>query len=152
MRDALAHFIVAIKFYFFFSYIFYETLYIGLGGSLIAMRDPPVGFIWELNKTHRYNVIFFLLSLEYYRMFYNLLFFYFFSVFWILLKFRYIYFMKSKERAGEWIFFLCNFSSIPLVFWLRWLSHLLFVWGCRGKRSASRVLFRGTAAEALDRL
>ena len=46
MRDALAPiFIVAIKFYFFFSYIFYETLYIGLGGSLIAMRDPLVGFI-----------------------------------------------------------------------------------------------------------
>ena len=39
-------------------------------------------------------------------------------------------------------FLLCNFSSIPPIL-LRWLSHLLFVWGCRGKRSASRVLFRG---------
>ena len=145
------------------------------------MRDPPEGFYKRLNGSLQnppdtmlsifffllfsskngmfYEFLYFLLlsskKMECSRMFYNVLFssfFYFFSVFWILLKFRYIYFMKSKERAGEWIFFLCNFSSIPLVFWLRWLRHLLFVWGCRDKRSASRVLFRGTAAEALDRL
>ena len=106
------------------------------------MRDPPVGFIWELNKTHRYNVIFFLLSLEYYRMFYNLLFFYFFSVFWILLKFRYIYFMKSKERAGEWIFFCVTSLRYPWYSgWGGWATFYLFG-VAEANRSASRVLFR----------
>ena len=143
----------------FISYILYRLLYIGLGGSRITMRDPLEGFYKRpygslQNPPIQCYLFFFLLQNEYSRTFYNLLFsifFYFFSVFWILPKFRYIYFMKSKERAGEWISLLCNFSSIPLVFWLRWLRHLLFVGVAETNRSACRVLF-STAAEALDRL
>ena len=104
-------------------------------GPYITMRTLG-RFLFEVNKTLRYNVIFFLLSLEYYRMFYNLLFFYFFSVFWILPKFRYIYFMKSKERAGEWIFFCVTSLRYPWYSgWGGWATFYLF-----GVAEANEVL------------
>ena len=94
-------------------YTLWDSIYcLGRSASLYNDEGRASAFLTFLfvakNKTgFKKYIFYFLLFLS--------SFFYFFSVFWILPKFRYIYFMKSKERAGEWISF-CVTSSIPLVF------------------------------------
>ena len=131
-------------------YTLWDSIYcLGRSASLYNDEGRASAFLtffylWlKIKQVSKKYIFYFLLFLS--------SFFYFFSVFWILPKFRYIYFMKSKERAGEWISFCVTSLRYP------WYSG----WGGRatfylfGVAEANEVLaecYSSTAAEALDRL